>query len=122
MRAVMSGGSVYARPRRNASKNRRRLEDAQVHVEDLAVLDVDVHAALALDAGQRLHAEHVAAGGELVGHGAASSWVRLCTRKGSDPALNVRKKRITSTSGIPCARSRSAREAVFGVSCGPKQP
>ena len=105
----------------------RRLEDAQLDVGDLAVVDDDVHGALALDPGERPDVQHLAAVGQLVAHDRASSGEGASCRSlsrlnGSAPALKVRKMRITWASSMPSTRSRSAREPVFGVSCGPKQP
>ena len=53
MRAVMSGTSVNARPRRNASKKRGGSKISQPHVLDAAVAQADVQRALALDARER---------------------------------------------------------------------
>ena len=99
----------------------------QLDVGDLAVAELDVHRPLALDPGQGADVQDVAAVGELVVHGFASSVDRgscrsLSRRNASDAALKVRKTRITSGSLMPWIRSRVAIEAVLGVSCGPKQP
>ena len=52
MRAVMSGTSVYDAPLQERLEEARRLVDAQLHLEDLAVADAHAHRALALDAGE----------------------------------------------------------------------
>ena len=126
-----AGGDVRGFRPRPAAQERleepRWLEDAQLHVGDAAVLDDDVHAAFALDPGQGVHVQDVIALSELVRHGATSSrrsmsWRSLSRRNVSAPALKVRKTRITWGSSMPSTRSRSAREPVFAVSCGPKQP
>ena len=52
MRAVMSGASVKARPRRNASKNRGGSKMRSSTSRDRAVVDADVQRALALDAAR----------------------------------------------------------------------
>ena len=51
-----------------------------------------------------------------------SSWRSPSRRNGSAAALNVRKMRVTSRSGMPRKCSRSAMDEVFGVPFGPKQP
>ena len=68
IRAVMSGGSVYARPAQQRLEEARRLVDPQLHVPHLTVADHDVHGALALHPGQRVDPEDpfLAA---TVGHG-----------------------------------------------------
>src|SRR5665647_3296878 len=86
------------------------------------VVHDDVHGSLALDPGQGVHLQDVIALSELVRHG-ATSWCRtLCALNGSAPALKVRKMRSAWVSSMPSTRRRSARDWVFGVSCGPKHP
>ncbi len=46
----------------------------------------------------------------------------LSRRNASAAALKVRKTRSTSGSLMPWRESRSAIDAVLGLSCGPKQP
>ncbi|WVT80702.1 hypothetical protein VTA80_01860 [Pengzhenrongella phosphoraccumulans] len=72
-----------------------RLEDPQLDRADVTVLDLEVHAPLALDARQRADVQHLTAVGQLVAHviapsSRAGSCRSLSRRNGSDAALNVR--------------------------------
>ena len=110
MRAVMSGASVKCAAAQERLEEARRLVDPQLHVDRLAVADLDEHRALALDAGEVVGAQRLA----------SYSWAVLASSNAGAFALNVRKTRTSAGSLIPSTRSRFESDTVFGVSIGPE--
>ena len=112
-------------PAQERFEESRRLVDAQLDVANLAVVDLDVHRAFALDARDRVDLEG-AIRGAAVRHGRPSPVVMaiasLASRNGGAPALKVRSKRTTPPSSTPRSWSDCTMDARFGVSIGPKQP
>ncbi len=107
-----------------ALEEARWLVDVQLHIDQLAVADVDPHRSFAFDPGQRACPQDSVAGCS-VGHEDLRSGGSTNTatgRKGSDQALKVANNRRTSPSLIPWSLRAAAIAPVFGVSDGPKHP
>ncbi len=95
----------------------RRFVDPQLHVDEAPVDDLDVHRALALDAGQRVGAQP--AGACSVGHGVlpiATGTGPGWWRNGSDHALNVWNSRRDLLVARPsCPQRRDQRLGTGAV-------
>ena len=112
IRAVMSGASVNARPRRNASKKRGGSKIRSSTSVDAAALDPHAHRALALDAGEVVGLDRRV----VLSHLAPPRGRPRAGVEGAEDALDV----AVAPARARCSSGTS--EAVFGVSIGPKQP
>ena len=86
-----------------------RLVDPELHVGDVAVLDLDAHSAFTLDAGEVVGLDRL----RPLRHFRALSKSRT---------LKVRNTRSIERASIPSTFSRFVMATVFGDSIGPKHP
>ena len=114
MRAVMSGASLNARPRRNASKKRGGSKICSFDVDDLAVADAHVQRALALDAGEGVGLDRARAAAQRAHAASLSS--RNGSARGVEGAEDAHEIALARRRARSTSRSASA---VFGVSIGP---
>ena len=113
----------------------RRLEDAEVRLDDLAVLDDEPERALALDAGEALDLEGLGLRSAHGGRHRGSSeprvaeagvapggppWASTTERNGSAQTVNPAKRAATSASSNPGASA--IRPVTLASPRGPKQP